>query len=163
MSTWRLFCTINSTFMTIIWHFYGYFRGISGLGQYLEWSNVERPIFRNFKMSNIKITKDELLDFKFSFFFICLFFKFFRTFQIYDNFPNWKFLEFRWVSNCQTLKTRWLGRAQHLEQSNVERTIFRNFKMSNIKITKDELLDFKFSIFFYLFICWIYSNVPNIW
>ena len=27
--------------------------------QNLEWSNVERPIFRNFKVTNIKIAKDE--------------------------------------------------------------------------------------------------------
>ena len=33
-----------------------------GGGQNLERRNVERPIFRNFKITNIKITKDELLD-----------------------------------------------------------------------------------------------------
>ena len=42
-------------------------------GQNLERRNVERPIFRNLKMANIKITKDELFDnfifeFNFSFF-----------------------------------------------------------------------------------------------
>ena len=31
--------------------------------QNLEWSNLERPIFRNFKITNIKIAKDELLDY----------------------------------------------------------------------------------------------------
>ena len=41
--------------------------------QHLERRNVERPIFRNFKIANIKITKDELFDnfifeFNFSFF-----------------------------------------------------------------------------------------------
>ena len=30
--------------------------------QNLERRNVERPIFRNFKIANIKITKDELFD-----------------------------------------------------------------------------------------------------
>ena len=30
---------------------------------------------------------------------------------------------------------------QNFEQRNVERTIFRNFKISNIEITKDELFD----------------------
>ena len=44
-----------------------------GGGQNLERRNVERPIFRNFKIANIKITKDELFDhfifeFNFSFF-----------------------------------------------------------------------------------------------
>ena len=39
----------------------------------LERRHVERPIFRNFKIANIKITKDELFDsfifeFNFSFF-----------------------------------------------------------------------------------------------
>ena len=29
----------------------------------LEWSNVERPIFRNFKITNIKIAKEELIDY----------------------------------------------------------------------------------------------------
>ena len=32
-----------------------------GSGQNLERRNVERPIFRNFKITNIKITKDELI------------------------------------------------------------------------------------------------------
>ena len=44
-----------------------------GGGQNLERRNVERPIFRNFKIVNIKLTKDELFDnfifeFDFSFF-----------------------------------------------------------------------------------------------
>ena len=34
----------------------------TGGGQDLEQRNVERPIFRNFKITNIKITKDELFD-----------------------------------------------------------------------------------------------------
>ena len=33
-----------------------------GGGQILERRKVERPIFRNFKIANIKITKDELFD-----------------------------------------------------------------------------------------------------
>ena len=33
-----------------------------GGGQILERRNVEQPIFRNFKIANIKITKDELFD-----------------------------------------------------------------------------------------------------
>ena len=44
-----------------------------GGGQVLERRNVERPIFRNLKIANIKITKDELFDgfifeFNFSYF-----------------------------------------------------------------------------------------------
>ena len=34
----------------------------TGGGQNLERRNVERPIFRNFKITNIKITKDQLFD-----------------------------------------------------------------------------------------------------
>ena len=42
-------------------------------GQNLERRNVERPIFRNLKIANIKITKDKLCDnfifeFNFTFF-----------------------------------------------------------------------------------------------
>ena len=44
-----------------------------GGGKILERRNVERPIFRNFKIANVKITKDELFDsfifeFNFSYF-----------------------------------------------------------------------------------------------
>ena len=41
------------------------FRSLIIMGgiQNLEWSNVERPIFRNFKITNIKIEKDELFDY----------------------------------------------------------------------------------------------------
>ena len=35
---------------------------VGGL-QNLEWPNVERPTFRNFKITNIKIAKDELCDY----------------------------------------------------------------------------------------------------
>ena len=35
----------------------------SGGVQNLEWSNVERPIFRNFKITNIKTSKDKLIDY----------------------------------------------------------------------------------------------------
>ena len=36
--------------------------GLEGGGQNLERRNAERPIFRNFKITNIKITKDELFN-----------------------------------------------------------------------------------------------------
>ena len=43
-----------------------------GGGQHLEQPNVERPIFRNYKIANIKITEDELFDnFIFEFDFLC--------------------------------------------------------------------------------------------
>ena len=34
-----------------------------GRVQNLEWLNVKRPIFRNFETTNIKIAKDELVDY----------------------------------------------------------------------------------------------------
>ena len=40
---------------------------------------------------------------------------------------------------------------QNFEQRNIERTIFRNFKIANIKITKDELFDSFIIEFIYLF------------
>ena len=39
---------------------------ILGEGQHLKQPNVERPIVRNFEISNNKRTKDELFDFLFS-------------------------------------------------------------------------------------------------
>ena len=49
-----------------------------------------------------------------------------------------------------------LGGDQHLERSNVERPIFRNFEISNIKITKVELFDF--SIFEFIFYFYVFLN-----
>ena len=56
----------------ILKHRYGIYvdLGGGGGGHILERHNVERPTFRNYKITNIKITKDELLDsfiFKFNF------------------------------------------------------------------------------------------------
>ena len=47
-----------------------------------------------------------------------------------------------------------MGGVQNLERSNVERSIFRNFKITNIKIAKDELLDYfihEFIFYYYFF------------
>ena len=55
--------------------------------------------------------------------------------------------------NCQFLEPNFdfpnWGGSQNLEGENVERPIFRNFKITNIKITKDEL--FKIGLFLNLF------------
>ena len=59
-------------------------------GQPFEQPNVERPIFRNFKIPNIKRTKDELFDF-FNFQFI---FYFHISLNYLNNSKNWKFFEF---------------------------------------------------------------------
>ena len=54
------------------------------------------------------------------------------------------------------------GGCQYLEQPNVERPIVRNYEISNIKRTKDELLDFLYfliySLFLYLFKLFVHSN-----
>ena len=59
--------------------------------QNLEWSNVERPIFRNFEIMNIKIAEDELFDYFIVEFFLLLFF--FKSLQ-HSNYliicPNYK-------------------------------------------------------------------------
>ena len=51
------------------------------------WNDHERPIFRNFEISNIKKT---IFLFPNHFSFVQII----RTLEIYDNLPNWKFLEF---------------------------------------------------------------------
>ena len=52
-----------------------------------------------------------------------------------------------------------MGGVQNLELSNVERPIFRNFKITNIKIAKDEL----FSYFMYdFFVFFNYLNTQSI-
>ena len=55
----------------------------------LEGSNVERPIFRNFKITNIKIAKDELFDFIYDFFFIIIFLKLLQHSKYLIIFPNY--------------------------------------------------------------------------
>ena len=55
-----------------------------------------------------------------------------------------------------------MGGGQNLEQRNVKRPIFRNFKIANNKMTKDELFD-SFIIEFFFFSFFInYLNDQNI-
>ena len=68
-----------------------------GGGQNLERPNVERPIFRKFKTSNIEITKVELFDF-FIFKFI---FQHSKYMIIYRIGNYWNFDSF---TNCKILK-----------------------------------------------------------
>ena len=76
------------------------FHEISDEGQYLERLNVERPIFRNSEISNIKMTNDQLLDFLFSnLFFLFKLFEHSKYIIIYQigNFWNlavWKINKF---------------------------------------------------------------------
>ena len=51
--------------------------------QNLEWSDVERPIFRDFKITNIEIAKDELFNY-----FICEFIFYYYFFKVFDNFSK---------------------------------------------------------------------------
>ena len=52
LGNWLILQIIN------FWNFLNW-KFLGGL-QNIEWSNVELPGFRNFKITNIKITKDEL-------------------------------------------------------------------------------------------------------
>ena len=57
-----------------------------------------------------------------------------------------------------------MGGAQNLERRNVERPVFRNFEIANIKIKKDDLFDnFIFEIFFlhFLEIFWTLEMFNN--
>ena len=84
--------------MLIIWILkYGlsvafYTNFILGGGQTFEQPNVERPIFRNFEIPNIKKTKVELFDFLFSVLKKIL--RMFKLFEhskyFYDNLPIYK-------------------------------------------------------------------------
>ena len=73
--------------------YYNHLFILMGGGQHMERPNVERPIFLNPVISNIKIMKDEWFDF-FIFGLIFLFFKIIWTLKIYDNLPNLKFFKF---------------------------------------------------------------------
>ena len=58
---------------------------------------------------------------------------------------------------------RW-GGGQPFEQPNVERPIFWNFEILDIKRTNDELFKFfNFDFFFNFYICLNFSNNENIW
>ena len=53
---------------------------------------------------------------------------------------------------CFSWKVTFSGEGQNLERQNVERSIFRNFEIANIKTTKDELFDsFNFEFNFLYF------------
>ena len=52
------------------------------------------------------------------------------------------------------------GGGQNLERRNVERPIFQNSKITNIKITKDQLFDsFIFELIFSLFINYLHNLI----
>ena len=56
--------------------------------QNLKLSNLERPIFRNFKITNIEIAKDELFDYFIYDFFLIFFFLITWTLKVFDNFSK---------------------------------------------------------------------------
>ena len=69
-----------------------------GEDQNFEQRNVERPLFRNFKIANIKTTKDELFDnfiFEFNF-------SFFRP-KVFNNFFILQIVEFYKIVNYSKL------------------------------------------------------------
>ena len=60
--------------------------------------------------------------------------------------------------NTKKAKNKFWGEGQQLERPNIKQGIIRNFEISNIKITKDELFNF----FNYLF-SFEFSNTQNIY
>ena len=82
-------------------------------GQNLKRRNVERPIFWNLKIANIKITKHELFDnfiFESNFYFLEIIW----TPKVFNNFPNCEILIFQMVElkffqfpNCWILQNRY--------------------------------------------------------
>ena len=54
----------------------------------LEWLNVERPIFRNFKITIIKIANDQSFDYFMYEFILCNFFLITWTLKVFDIFPT---------------------------------------------------------------------------
>ena len=54
--------------------------------QNVEWSNIERPIFRNFKTTNIEIAKHELFDYFIYEFIFYYFFLNYSTLKVFDHF-----------------------------------------------------------------------------
>ena len=56
-----------------------------------------------------------------------------------------------------------MGGVQNLEWSNVERPIFRNFEITNIKIAKDQLFDHFIYEFIFIIIFLNYLNIQSIW
>ena len=50
-------------------------------------------------------------------------------------------MKFRNIGCSTFRRSKFWGRGQNFERRNVERLEFRNFKVANIKITKDELFD----------------------
>ena len=81
-------------------------------GQHFEQRNVERPMFRNFEISNIKRTKDELFDFFSNFELIFLFLYLFQLFKqskymiIYKikNLWNFEFFQIYKIKNLWNFK-----------------------------------------------------------
>ena len=63
---------------------------------------------------------------------------------------------------CTVERRDLTGGGQHVERPNVERPIFRDFEILNIKITKVELFDFSiFEFIFYFYDCFNYSDTQN--
>ena len=62
------------------------------------------------------------------------------------------------VERCRRKRRR--SGVKNLERRNVEQAIFRNFKITNTKITKDELFDnFIFEFFLKLFINYLQNLI----
>ena len=127
------------------------FIGVGSGGQILELRNVERPIFRNFKIANIKITKNELFD----------------SFIYEFNFSNCEILIFQMVelicflfSNCWILQNCWLQQTSQLLYCKlIIREIEKNFKLEIFEILEIVKFNAFFSFFSVKF--WKFINFSN--
>ena len=123
----------------------------SGSCQRLEQPNVERPTFRNFKISNIKWTKDE--DFFIIFQYLFKLFEHLKFMIIYKIENLWNFHSF---PNCKIFKLAFFRICKILE-------IFCNFsswKFFGIFLIWNILEFFKFENVVILQIP-NFSNIPN--
>ena len=93
----------HSIILNKIFFIFLVFLNLGGV-QNLEWSNVERPVFRNFKITDIKIAKDQLSDYFIYEFWVCSFFlnnlntKYWIIFPNFTNFLIFKFRKLYYFS-----------------------------------------------------------------
>ena len=75
-----------------------------------------------------------------------------------------KLVNFQNLSICKTIEIPKISNLVNYHIFWVRRPIFRNFKISNIKRSKDELFEFSiFELILHFDICLNFSNIQNIW
>ena len=115
------------------------------------------------KIGNIYGLEDFLFIWLIFWFYCLVWFNWF--FESYNDATNfyWKYLIYHFRLDRVKYFIIILGGGQNLERQNVERSVFRSFEISNIKIMKVELFDFSILEFvFYFYDRLNYSNTQNI-